>query len=104
MYLGSRQLFSKYYTRTYVDIENYLDAASSIFVHINEKQFFSNVTLEDKLQCLTECKQALGQTALVLAGGSTFGLMHLGIVKSLFEQKLLPKVIMGSSVGNISEE
>ncbi len=37
-------------------------------------------------------------TALI-EGGATFGLYHLGVVKSLFEADLLPRIISGTSVG-----
>ena len=48
---------------------------------------------------MNDCKQSYGCTALVFQGGSTFGLIHLGVAKALFEQRLLPKIICGSSVG-----
>ncbi|KAJ9058178.1 triacylglycerol lipase [Entomophthora muscae] len=42
---------------------------------------------------------SFGTTALILHGGATFGLCHIGVVKSLFEQGLLPKVICGTEIG-----
>lgn len=46
-----------------------------------------------------EVEESFGHTALLLHGGATFGLYHLGVVKALHEQNLLPKVISGTSVG-----
>lgn len=40
-----------------------------------------------------------GQTALCLSGGAMLGFYHLGVVKALAEQDLLPKVICGTSAG-----
>jgi predicted acylesterase/phospholipase RssA len=48
---------------------------------------------------LNDSRQSFGQTALVLQGGSTFGLVHLGVAKCLFQQNLLPRIICGNSVG-----
>ena len=35
----------------------------------------------------------------MLSGGATFGIFHFGVLKALYEQDLLPKIICGSSVG-----
>lgn len=48
-----------------------------------------------------EARHCFGRTALLLSGGAGLGVYHLGVVKALFEQNLLPKVIAGSSVGSL---
>ncbi|XBW37652.1 hypothetical protein QEN19_003233 [Hanseniaspora menglaensis] len=45
------------------------------------------------------CNLALGHTALILNGGSLFGLYHLGVFKALLNNKSLPRIISGSSMG-----
>ncbi|CCE65586.1 hypothetical protein TPHA_0L02350 [Tetrapisispora phaffii CBS 4417] len=45
------------------------------------------------------CKLSLGTTALILKGGSMFGLFHLGVIKGLLSQNLMPNIISGSSMG-----
>lgn len=45
------------------------------------------------------CKLSLGTTALILQGGSFFGLFHLGVIKALLSQNLMPNIISGSSMG-----
>jgi TAG lipase/steryl ester hydrolase/phospholipase A2/LPA acyltransferase len=42
-----------------------------------------------------------GRPALMLSGGGLLGLFHLGVVKALFEEDLLPRTISGSSMGSI---
>ena len=62
---------------------------------------FENVSLATK-QALFETAEAnFGCSALMLSGGGAFGIYHLGVVKTLLQQKLLPKVICGSSMGAI---
>ena len=46
-----------------------------------------------------DARQAFGRTALVLTGGMTLGLFHMGVVKCLYEQGCLPPVICGTSIG-----
>jgi NTE family protein len=40
-----------------------------------------------------------GRSALLLSGGATLGFFHLGVVKALFEEGLLPDVLSGASMG-----
>ena len=42
-----------------------------------------------------------GRSALMLSGGATLGMFHLGVIKALHEQDLLPRVLSGSSAGAI---
>ncbi|EJS41694.1 stc2p [Saccharomyces arboricola H-6] len=53
------------------------------------------------LGILQQTRRNIGRTALVLSGGSTFGLFHIGVLAALFESELMPKVISGSSAGAI---
>ncbi|KAJ0782579.1 putative triacylglycerol lipase [Helianthus annuus] len=48
-----------------------------------------------------ETRHAFGRTALLLSGGASLGSFHVGVVKTLVEHKLLPRIIAGSSVGSI---
>ncbi|WPG99721.1 Hypothetical protein R9X50_00254000 [Acrodontium crateriforme] len=48
---------------------------------------------------LHNTQQAYGQTCLLMQGGSIFGLCHLGVVKALKKQGLLPRVIAGNATG-----
>ncbi|KAJ4970558.1 hypothetical protein NE237_003657 [Protea cynaroides] len=57
--------------------------------------------LEEKLAFMHETRHAFGRTALLLSGGASLGSFHVGVVKTLVEQKLLPRIIAGSSVGSI---
>lgn len=54
-----------------------------------------------KLRRFQRAYDNLGQTALMLSGGGAWGLYHLGVVRALRDQALLPSVICGSSMGAI---
>ena len=60
-----------------------------------------DLPLAEKAAFLKETRHAFGRTALVLSGGGALGTFHLGVVKSLAEHKLLPRVLAGSSVGAV---
>ncbi len=55
--------------------------------------------LQARLEFFNDTRQSFGGTALLLQGGATFGIVHLGVVKALNEAGVLPRVICGSSVG-----
>lgn len=57
--------------------------------------------LEEKLAFMHETRHAFGRTALLLSGGASLGAFHVGVVKTLVEHKLLPRIVAGSSVGSI---
>ncbi|CAG8589633.1 2158_t:CDS:10, partial [Funneliformis mosseae] len=59
------------------------------------------ISTKDKLEFFTNTRQSFGRTALLLSGGATFGLTHVGVIKSLHECKLLPRIISGASSGSI---
>ncbi len=50
-----------------------------------------------KLVFFRETRHAFGRTALLLSGGASMTMHHLGVVRALYEDGLLPRVISGSS-------
>ena len=57
---------------------------------------------QSKINLLKTTQKNLGAPALMLSGGGTFGIYHLGVIKALHEHKLIPDVICGSSMGSIA--
>ncbi|KAI0536079.1 acyl transferase/acyl hydrolase/lysophospholipase [Xylaria digitata] len=55
----------------------------------------------DLLDAMLYARQSFGRSALLLSGGGTFGMTHTGVLKALFEAKLLPRIISGASAGSI---
>lgn len=54
-----------------------------------------------KLEFFAETRHAFGRTALLLSGGAGLGLYHFGVIKILIEERVMPRIISGSSVGSI---
>ncbi|AQZ16361.1 TGL3 (YMR313C) [Zygosaccharomyces parabailii] len=87
-----RRLFTKSLTGTKLLIELYLEKVIEGLDLLD-----ANATPTSFFQ---RCKLSLGTTALILQGGSLFGMFHLGVIKGLLCQNLVPNVICGSSMGS----
>lgn len=59
----------------------------------------SVIPLAEKLEFFRRASHCFGRTALMLSGAGALGPFHLGVIKALLEQDLLPNVISGSSAG-----
>lgn len=79
-------------------IESYLDEVVSQLEHVAETSH-ATLSRQAKIDFFMETRQSFGSSALLLHGGASFGMYHLGVVKTLFENGLLPRIISGASVG-----
>ncbi|QFU75266.1 DUF3336 domain-containing protein [Halioglobus maricola] len=59
------------------------------------------IDVQEKLDFFYRANICFGRSALMLSGGGVLGFYHLGVVKTLMDQGLLPRVISGSSAGSI---
>jgi TAG lipase / steryl ester hydrolase / phospholipase A2 / LPA acyltransferase len=59
----------------------------------------AEIPFDDKLDFFRRASHCFGRSALTLSGGSGLIYFHHGVVHSLLEADLLPKVISGSSAG-----
>ncbi|AAS54154.1 AGL337Cp [Eremothecium gossypii ATCC 10895] len=87
-----KRLFTKSLCGTKLLVELYLDKVLECLHFMSESRLVP-------LSFFQRCKLSLGTTALVLQGGSLFGLYHLGVIKGFLLQRLLPNIISGSSMG-----
>ncbi|KAI9317878.1 acyl transferase/acyl hydrolase/lysophospholipase [Dichotomocladium elegans] len=60
-----------------------------------------DLDLREKHEFFMTIRQSFGRTALLLSGGGTLGLNHLGVLKCLHGARLLPRIISGASSGSI---
>jgi TAG lipase / steryl ester hydrolase / phospholipase A2 / LPA acyltransferase len=54
------------------------------------------IPTDARLAFFNETRHAYGRTALLLSGGAALGFYHIGVVKTLIENRLMPRVIGGS--------
>ncbi|XP_010552978.1 PREDICTED: triacylglycerol lipase SDP1 [Tarenaya hassleriana] len=81
-------------------IKDYIDEVSTQLKMVCNSDS-EELSLEEKLAFMHETRHAFGRTALLLSGGASLGAFHVGVVRTLVEHKLLPRIIAGSSVGSI---
>ena len=62
---------------------------------------FPDFPEDDKIVFFKRTGTSFGRSALLLSGGATLGMFHIGVIKALFEEGVLPRVISGSSAGSI---
>jgi TAG lipase / steryl ester hydrolase / phospholipase A2 / LPA acyltransferase len=59
------------------------------------------IPTDARLAFFNETRHSYGRTALLLSGGAALGFYHVGVVKTLMENGLMPRVLGGSSAGSI---
>jgi len=98
--LGNPNLYQQCRVGTKYLIEEYIEYVSDILRRLCHTEYpgFPN---RQKFDFFYETRQSFGRSALLLSGGAAFGVYHMGVVKALWSQNLLPRVISGSSVGSL---
>lgn len=101
--ITSTRLFTHAYAGTKLLIDDYITQVALSIQYVASLQLAptqeSGFTSQAKLELLHDTRQAFGRTTLLLQGGSAFGLCHLGVVKALHLQGLLPRIITGTATG-----
>jgi len=88
-HVGTKKLVTDYLQAVCQALEQVADLPHDDFSHADKLRFFREVEL------------SYGRSALMLSGGATLGLFHVGVVKALFREGLLPTVLSGSSAGSV---
>lgn len=96
-------LYRHSYVGTKKLIEHYVDSAIQTIEALVTQSALKHhgVEVKDLLEGMLYSRQSFGRSALLLSGGGTFGMTHIGVLKALFDQKLLPRIISGASAGSI---
>lgn len=103
--IAQKRLYTKSYLGTKFKIQEYITEVLNCLNYINESiesEAQDNYIMNSKqlyIDFFHDARQLFGCTALILQGGSLFGLCHLGVVRALYFKGLLPRVIGGSAVG-----
>ncbi|KAI9931012.1 hypothetical protein ASPWEDRAFT_100495 [Aspergillus wentii DTO 134E9] len=92
-HFGTKDLIDRYITTA-------LDTISTL-VDLSGKVRCDGLELKYILDQLLAARQAFGRSALLFSGGATFGMNHIGVLKALWQSKLLPRIISGASAGSI---
>lgn len=92
-HIGTKNLIERYVNSTVETIQS--------MVELSKHKLMDDLETRDILEQVVYARQSFGRSALLLSGGATFGMNHIGVLKALFEAKLLPRIISGASAGSI---
>jgi TAG lipase/steryl ester hydrolase/phospholipase A2/LPA acyltransferase len=92
-HVGTKSLVDRYISTALDTISALIDLLGRKGCDPSEMQYI--------LEQLLAARQAFGRSAMLFSGGATFGMNHVGVVKALWEAKLLPRIVSGASAGSI---
>lgn len=92
-HIGTKDLIERYINSALETLDALLDVSAKSKCDGFETKYI--------LEQILSTRQAFGRSALLLSGGATFGMNHVGVLKSLWEARLLPRIISGASAGSI---
>ncbi len=98
--IGSSALYRKAKFGTKDLVTDYITELSGALDMVAEVDDDTIPRLE-KLDFFRRAGHCFGRSALMLSGGGALGPFHLGVLKALLEQGLLPNVISGASAGSM---
>jgi TAG lipase/steryl ester hydrolase/phospholipase A2/LPA acyltransferase len=103
--MGDLRLYKHSHIGTKKLIERYNESVMQLLAALPEVAAKQGASCSLKLPLVLDemisARQSYGRTALLLSGGGTFGMNHIGVIKCLWEQCLLPRIISGTSAGSI---
>lgn len=96
--IGRPALYARAHTGTKNLITDYVNEISGALLHL-AKVRDTEISFADKLDFFRRASHCFGRSALMLSGGATLATFHIGVLKVLLENDLVPAVISGSSAG-----
>lgn len=102
--MGNVRLYRHSHVGTKTLIERYINAALETLrtiLSLSARGAYKAMDTRRMLEQVLSARQAFGRSAMLLSGGAMLGLNHIGVLKALWEVRLLPRIISGASAGSI---
>ncbi|CAO3587873.1 unnamed protein product [Absidia cylindrospora] len=96
--IENAKLYSNTYLGTKYLIDDYVDEVTKSIEALVSSPHISE---EDKRLAFRLYSKNYGRSAFCLSGGAGFGYFHLGVIRALLDQDLLPSIIAGTSAGSL---
>ncbi|MEM7504394.1 MAG: DUF3336 domain-containing protein [Pseudomonadota bacterium] len=97
--MGGAALYGKSKFGTKQLIVDYVDEVSSALEYLASGRV-RKVSTAEKTEFFHRASHCFGRSALLMSGAGSLLYFHLGVVKALWKQRLLPRVISGASGGS----
>lgn len=94
------ELYKHTHVGTKYLIDEYLSEVVSTLNYLCDNDI-PDFPYAEKLLFFRHTGQSFGRSSLMLSGGANMGMFHVGVIKALYEQNLLPRVVSGSSAGSV---
>ncbi len=97
--MGRPELYQRAKFGTKRLIGEYMDEVVEVIDLLASPETDGAIAFEEKLDFFRRAHHCFGQSALMMSGSGMLLYFHIGVVKALWQQGLLPNVISGSSGG-----
>lgn len=97
--MGRMSLYSKARFGTKQLITEFIEELVSAFHYLAEEAANDRIPLTEKYAFFHRASHCAGRSALMLSGSGSLFYFHLGVIKALWEQDLLPPILSGASGG-----
>ena len=98
--MGNARLHRKTQFGTKQLIQDYVDAVVNSLEYLASEKV-DDIAFEDKLDFFRRAQHCYGRSAFLMSGSGAFLYFHLGVVKALWKEGLLPHILSGSSGGSV---
>lgn len=98
--IANPRLYMHARSGTKILLESYLNEVAICLNYLCDNDF-EDFSEHAKVLFFKRTGSAFGRSAMMLSGGATLGMFHLGVIKALWGESLLPRVLTGSSAGSI---
>lgn len=98
--MGTRKLHGRAKSGTKKLVEAYVAEIVDALEYLADLDS-DEISEAEKIDFFYRANHCFGRTALMLSGGGTLGFHHVGVVKALHEQGMMPRVISGASAGSL---
>ncbi|KAJ9084564.1 hypothetical protein DSO57_1023230 [Entomophthora muscae] len=96
--IDSVRLYSNTYYGTKKVVENFLTEVTESLNFIGSSP---HLTSSEKKRFFKAAFRNYGRSALCLSGGASLAYFHFGVVRTLLDNNMLPKIITGTSAGSM---
>lgn len=98
--MGNDRLHQKAKFGTKQLIQDYVDAIVNSLEYLASDKV-DDIPFEEKLDFFRRAQHCYGRSAFLMSGSGAFLYFHMGVVKALWSEGLLPHIMSGSSGGSV---
>ncbi|WP_246218685.1 DUF3336 domain-containing protein [Parasphingorhabdus halotolerans] len=98
--MGNKRLHQKAKFGTKQLIQDYVDAIVNSLEYLASDKV-NDIPFEEKLDFFRRAQHCYGRSAFLMSGSGAFLYFHVGVVKALWSEGLLPHIMSGSSGGSV---